>query len=96
MGLELLLKAWLLEVAGKFDEIHNLRALYAVLTHKHEAPKLGINQVDILKKLDQFEKLGYPNPRRPFAIGKDDWTDINAMAIYFCRFMPQTIRSAME
>ena len=57
IGVELLLKAWLLEAAGQFEGIHSLQTLYTQLTQKHQAPKLEAQQTAVLRMLDQFEQL---------------------------------------
>ena len=38
IGVELLLKSWLLQAAGEFEGTHNLKALYAALEAKHCGP----------------------------------------------------------
>lgn len=96
IGVELLLKAWRLEVAGQFEGIHNLQVLYALLTKEHGAPKLAAEQTSVLKMLDQFEQLRYPNPKQPTEVGNSDWTDIELLVDVLCRAMPVVIPEAME
>lgn len=96
IGVELLLKAWLLEVAGEFDGIHNLEALYDLLMKKHGAAVLDNEQQQTLKMLDQFEQLRYPNPKQPTEIGDEDLPHIEALVGHICRAMPQSIPEALE
>lgn len=96
IGVELLLKAWLLEVAGEFEGIHNLNALYATLMKNCGAPALDEEQQDVIKMLDQFEQLRYPNPKQPTEIGDEDLPGIDALVGSICRSMPQSIFEALE
>jgi hypothetical protein len=96
IGVELVLKAWLLEVAGEFEGIHNLEALFELLTKKHGAAALDEEQQKVLKMLDQFEHLRYPNPKQPTEIGDGDLPHIEALVGHICRAMPQSIPDALE
>ena len=96
IGVELLLKAWLLEAAGQFEGIHNLQLLYAQLLQKHAAPKLSADQARVLEMLDQFEQLRYPNPLQPTEVGDSDWADIESLVDFLRRSMPTAIPENME
>jgi len=96
MAVELLLKAWLLEVAGEFEGIHNLQALYDVLQKKYGVSPLDDDQQGVLRILDQFEQLRYPNPKRPTEIGDEDLPRTEALVEHLCRSMPKTIPNALE
>jgi hypothetical protein len=96
IGVELLLKAWLLEVAGEFEGIHNLETLYDLLIKKYGASALGNEQQQALKMLDQFEQLRYPNPKQPTEIGDEDLPLIESLVGHICRTMPQSIHDALE
>lgn len=96
IGVELLLKAWLLGAAGQFEGIHNLHALYVRLSREHGAPNLAAEQTSILEMLDQFEHLRYPNPLQPTEIGESDWTDIESLVGFLYEAMPTAILEAME
>jgi HEPN domain-containing protein len=96
MAVELLLKAWLLEVAGEFEGIHNLQALYDVLQKKHGVAPLDDEQQQVLKMLDQFEQLRYPNPKQPTEIGDEDLLRTEVLVGHLCRSMPKAISEALE
>lgn len=96
MAVELLVKAWLLETAGEFEGIHNLQALYDVLAKKYGASPLSGEHQRVLKMLDQFEQLRYPNPKQPTDIGDADLPHIEALVGHLCRAMPQSIPEALE
>ncbi|MES2687145.1 MAG: HEPN domain-containing protein [Pseudomonadota bacterium] len=96
MAVELLVKSWLLEVAGEFEGIHNLQSLYDVLQKKYGVVPLDDEQQQVLKMLDQFEQLRYPNPKQPTEIGDEDLPRIEALVGHLCRSMPKTIPEALE
>jgi HEPN domain-containing protein len=96
IAVELLIKAWLLEVSGEFVGIHNLEKLYAQLVDKHDAQALNEEHQAILKMLDQFEQLRYPNRKDPVEIGDTDFPHIDALVGYLCRSMPEAIPKALE
>lgn len=96
IGVELLLKAWLLEASGQFEGIHNLQALYAQLTQQYGAPKLKPEQASTLEMLDKFERLRYPNPKQPTEVGDSDWSDIELLVGFICRSMPPVISEALD
>ena len=91
MGIELLLKSWLLEAAGKFSGIHRISDLWDVLMRSHGAPTLTESESKLLAKLDQFERLRYPNIKEPTEVGTDDWEIINVFACKLRDLMPQSI-----
>ncbi len=96
MAVELLIKAWLLEVAGQFEGIHNLQALYGELEKSHGAAPLSEEHRKVLVMLDQFEQLRYPNRKQPTEIGDSDLPHIEALMGYLCRSMPSSIPEALE
>ncbi len=96
IGVELLLKGWLLATAGKFAGIHKLKALYQELSDKFDAPLLKQQHKEILKILDEYESLRYPNRNNSTEVGDDDWEDIESLIEFFCRSMPKDIQSALS
>lgn len=96
IGVELLLKSWLLQVLGQFEGIHYLTALYAELESKCGAPKLDSGQIELLATLDGYEQLRYPNPKQPTEVGDEDWPKIEAFVGFVCNAMPQAIPKALE
>lgn len=96
IGVELLLKSWLLQVLGQFEGVHNLMALYSELESKCGAPALNAGQIELLATLDGYEQLRYPNPKKPTEVGDGDWVRIEAFVGFVCNAMPQEIPSALE
>ena len=95
IGVELLLKAWLLELAGEFKGVHKLEALYSVLAVKHGAPQLTHEQTALVQTLDRFEQLRYPNRKQPTEIGDAHWAEIEVFVGFICRSMPEAMPAAL-
>jgi HEPN domain-containing protein len=91
LGVEMLIKAWLLESVGEFEGIHNLQRLYSTLIEHRETEILGGIKLEILQKLDKYEQLRYPNLNTPTEVGDDDWQNITALVGHLCRSMPPEI-----
>ena len=95
LGIELLLKGWLLEVVGFFDGTHSLKDLYNTLCTEI-ADDLEEIDAAILGKLDNFADLRYPNRHSPVEIGDDDWEQISIEVGHICRAMPEEIVAELE
>ena len=93
MGIELLLKGWLLEAAGEFPGIHRLSELWDTLVRSHGAPALTEDESKLLTKLDQFETLRYPNRKAPTEVGSDDWEMVDAFSKKLRGLMPESIET---
>ena len=96
IGVELLLKAWLLELAGEFEGVHRLEVLYSALAAKHGAPQLTQEQTGLVQTLDQFEQLRYPNRKQPIEVGDEHWAEIKEFVGFICRSMPEAIPAALD
>ena len=92
MGIELLLKSWLMEAAGEFPGIHRLSDLWDALVHSHGAPALIESESQMLTKLDQFATLRYPNRNAPTEVGTEDWEEVKAFASKLRDLMPQSTK----
>ena len=76
LGIEMLLKGWLLEVNGSFEGVHQLSNLYDTLVGSGAARPLEPQIASTLDKLDGYEKLRYPSLVNPTEVGEEDWNDI--------------------
>ena len=72
IGVELILKSWLLYVFNNFDGDHNLERLYGKITTKYPSKELPIKHHNTLLLLDKFEELRYPSPLGSVEIGSND------------------------
>jgi HEPN domain-containing protein len=95
MGVELLLKGWLLEVAGGFGATHDLGLLYATLREADHVGDLPEASASTLGLLNEFGELRYPNRNKPVEIGQDHWEAIALLASDLCNAMPDAITEAL-
>ena len=96
IGVELLLKGWLLEVAESFSATHDLSELYKELEENYGAPALSKDAAVTLETLDSYGELRYPNLNWPIEVGNDDRAGIDALVGEICSPMPQSIEEALE
>lgn len=96
IGVELLLKGWLLQCAGEFKGIHSVKELYEELVKKCGAPQVDSQIQDTLELLDCYEALRYPNRNQPTEVGQEDWNEIDNFAGLVCRSMPKEIEKALD
>lgn len=76
LGIELLLKAWLLEIPGEFPKTHSLAALVEKINKQKNLIELTAEEKEILSLIDEYGELRYPTPKRPVGIGDEDWPKI--------------------
>ena len=77
LGIELALKALLLEERAEFPGTHDLRQL-----HKH-ARRLGLSlseaSVKALREINKLGSIRYPNPHAPVKIATEDWPAFDSL-----------------
>ena len=96
IGIEMLLKGWLLETNKSFKGTHNLQDLYDNLVEIGAAKELEAEEKEILVKLDGYEQLRYPNINSPTEVGDEDSASINKLISKLCNAMPPTIEEALS
>ena len=96
LAIEMLLKGWLLEVNGAYEGTHSLKRLHSELVGSSTATPLDSDLEMMLRKLDGYEQLRYPNLVSPTEVGDDDWFQINQLAGEICRSMPESIVEELE
>jgi HEPN domain-containing protein len=96
LGIELLLKGWLLEVSGRFGETHKLKRLHQELVQHHGVQPLDADHSALLHKLNTFETLRYPNQNSPTEIGNGDSDAIKALARSLYEAVPLTLLEALH
>lgn len=95
IGVELLMKGWLLATTNRFDDTHSLNKLYQRLVAEAGAPILTNEQVILMNLLDMYSKLRYPDGKIPVEIGNDNWSEIQSFVEYLFRTMPQSLTKAL-
>lgn len=93
LGLELLLKAWVLHVEGKFPNTHDLTKLYKSLK-----PYLSLKEEreGSLKHFQRFFTLRYPKGQHPEWLGDGDLERVCALLKALREQMPETFRQAFH
>jgi hypothetical protein len=79
LGIELLLKAFLLNVIGNFRDDHSLTNLLRALEANGVKFTLNEEQVATVKQLDQFYHLRYPQTVGSLSVGDLDWPAIHSL-----------------
>jgi HEPN domain-containing protein len=65
IGIEMLLKGWLLQTNKSFEGTHNLISLHKALVEISATKELNDESKEVLVKLDGYEQLRYPNLNSP-------------------------------
>lgn len=96
LGIELLLKAYLLAISDSFPNEHSLKKLWSQLvTHKPDAT-LSSDEERILHALDRLYHLRYPRPSDPVEIGTEDWPLIERTTLTIVDLMPELLQREFE
>lgn len=96
LGIELLLKAWHLHLYGQFENNHNLEELWRKLKETGPVPSMTQKELSLLKTIDSFYKLRYPNPSLPQEIGSDDLEGILRIEAKICTQMPKEMHRIID
>lgn len=91
MGVELLLKAWHLQVSDSFPGIHSLTELWARLKELSSVRDLRPRSRRTLHLLDQYEQLRYPTTNAPIEVGSEDAIRINNLVESLYLRMPSEL-----
>jgi HEPN domain-containing protein len=96
LAVELMLKSWLLQVAGRFSAVHDLSELYDELIEKHGAPALSGQQMGVLALLDRYGELRYPNRNDPVEVGSEHLSEITELMQKFSENLPDELLLALS
>lgn len=91
LGIELLMKAWLLDRAGYFPDSHLLIELHGLLSTGGWARPLASEEVDLLQNLDSFKTLRYLDPAHPTEIGDEDLALVRKFARLIFQSLPKQL-----
>ena len=81
LGLEVLLKALILDLNGSFPDSHSIKFLYIRGKGLDESFKIDEHYAPLLDLIDkQCTGLRYPNRNQPVPIGKVDWEVFKSIA----------------
>ena len=96
MGLELMLKSWLLHLNGKFQGIHPLADLIQNLRDSGNEVQLSDREEQTLAYLSNFVELRYPTKNSPIEIGSEDMQQIYELADAIWEKLPQELIDAYK
>jgi len=92
LGLELLLKAFLLLVTGEFRDDHSLANLLRALEADGAKVNLSEEHAATIKQLDEFYNLRYPQPAGSPSVGDLAWTAIHSLFSALAEQLPEDLR----
>lgn len=96
LGIELVLKAILLNSNNEFPNEHSLAELSNLIGKEGVKLNYTNNQEETLKTLDSFNELRYPKASIPIEIGTDDWTKIKAFFEHLIFMLPDEIQQDLR
>jgi HEPN domain-containing protein len=73
LGIELVLKAIILNKCNEFPNEHSLVELSKSIERQSVKLNYGTDHKDTISMLEGFYELRYPKPSNPIEIGDDDW-----------------------
>jgi HEPN domain-containing protein len=79
LGIELLLKALLLDSTGEFHDDHSLSQLLAKLKSKGVELRVDAKQRTTLSRLDEFHRLRYPDVVDSPSVGDLDFIALHSL-----------------
>lgn len=96
LGLELLLKAFLLAVSDEFPDEHSLERLAKRLAENDFLVDFGDDARTLLQRLDRLYQLRYPRPSDPVEIGHEDWDSVQRASLAIVDRMPDSLKDYFE
>jgi HEPN domain-containing protein len=96
LGVELLLKSWLLFVAGEFEGVHQLASLHANLVSCRAANRLSPQDTETMRLLDGYSELRYPNLDQPIDVGTEQQAHNAKLIDTLWNQMPDALCEALQ
>jgi HEPN domain-containing protein len=96
LGIELLLKAWLLDITGEHPKTHSLITLREkLISLKQDLSPQGEN-IQWIRELDKYSRLRYPFKSEPIETGSDDWDKTEKLFSELCLHMPEHLLEKIQ
>lgn len=95
LGIELLLKAWLLYLEGSHPPIHGLIELWNRIVLRHPVSLQKAN-LEWMKELHRHYKLRYPLTDDPIETATDDWNKTEELFNEICLLMPAPLQNHVQ
>jgi len=96
LGIELILKALLLNKCAQFPNEHSLVKLSRLISDQKVALNYTKDHERTLKTLDEFYELRYPKNLNPIEIGQEDWTAIESFFEHLIFLFPDQIQQELR
>lgn len=96
LGMELIIKALLLNERKYFTDSHKLYEMYQDLGRLKKKWILPKKHEETLKMIDEFYELRYPRPGNPVGIGSEDWPEVEALYKALRRRFTKRIEKEMK
>ena len=96
LGIELVLKAILLNCKNDFPNEHSLAKLSDLIERQGVNLNYTKEHKETLKTLDAFYELRYPEAQNPIEIGDDDWEKIESFFEHLCFLLPDQIQQDLR
>jgi len=96
LGIELMLKAILLQVTGEFPASHSLRRLHTSVHEAVPAFVLGKSHLQLLEGIDRLCELRYPNRQNPVEVGHEEYYQVSSLANEIHRLIPKELGDAFH
>ena len=96
LGVELLLKAWLLDLSGKHPKTHRLMILWNKLISLGQDLLLQKENMQWMQELDKHYSLRYPHESKVVETGSDDWDKTEKLFSELCLYMPEHLLEKIQ
>ena len=96
IGIELILKAILINKTGEFDNEHSLVKLSNQVRKQNVELEYSKDQNRTLEKVNSFYDLRYPKELSPVEIGSDDWDYIENLYEFLFYVLPDDIQEQVK
>jgi HEPN domain-containing protein len=96
LGIELVLKAMILNSSNEFPNEHSLAKLSTLIERSKLKLNYEKNHEHTLKMLDDFNELRYPNTLNQIEIGDDDWESIENLFEFLILKLPPEIQQMIK
>jgi HEPN domain-containing protein len=96
LGVELLLKAWFLDISGEHPKTHSLMTLWNKLISSGQDLSLQGKNIQWIQELDNHYSLRYPPEPKPIETGSDDWDKTEKLFLELCFHMPEPLQEKIQ
>jgi HEPN domain-containing protein len=96
LGIELVLKAIILNKCNEFPNKHSLVELSKWIERKSIRVNYATDHKDTISLLDGFYELRYPKPSNPIEIGDDDWRRIKNLFDFLILMLPEEKKDELK